>query len=162
MLNLIKETSNRWFSARLQYLQCVSNGDTAVLHWAIEMYISIFYHFSTLKWAGGWNPAITDNKDRPIMVRWLTMTSWRKLQGISSQCSPGLSRIIMPQHQGGSLFVHWIIFGNCKIYIFVFCRSDVQFIFPKIKSAWQWLDSHGGSWWLSTNLIEEIIKQKLA
>ena len=26
-----------WLSARLQYRQCVSNGDTAVLHWAIEM-----------------------------------------------------------------------------------------------------------------------------
>ena len=25
-------TLNRWFSARLQYLQCVSNGDTAILH----------------------------------------------------------------------------------------------------------------------------------
>ena len=23
---------NRWFIARLQYIQCVSNGDTAVLH----------------------------------------------------------------------------------------------------------------------------------
>ena len=29
-----------WFSARLQYLQCVSNGDTAVLHWAIDLYFS--------------------------------------------------------------------------------------------------------------------------
>ena len=27
----------RWFSTRLQYLQCVSNGDTAVLHYAIDM-----------------------------------------------------------------------------------------------------------------------------
>ena len=26
-----------WISARLQYLKCVSNGDTAVLHWAIDM-----------------------------------------------------------------------------------------------------------------------------
>ena len=30
----------RRLSARLQYLQCVSNGDTAVLHWAINMYFS--------------------------------------------------------------------------------------------------------------------------
>ena len=29
--------SDRWLRARLQYLQCVSNKDTAVLHWAIEM-----------------------------------------------------------------------------------------------------------------------------
>ena len=28
---------NRGFSARLQYLQCVSNGDTAVLYKAIEI-----------------------------------------------------------------------------------------------------------------------------
>ena len=30
----------RWFSARLQYLQCISNGETAVLHWgwAIDIY----------------------------------------------------------------------------------------------------------------------------
>ena len=33
----LNKLSNRWLSARLQYLQCVSNGDTAVLHWAIEM-----------------------------------------------------------------------------------------------------------------------------
>ena len=29
----------RWLSTRLQYLQCVSNGDSEVLHWAINMYI---------------------------------------------------------------------------------------------------------------------------
>ena len=34
----------RGFSARLQYLQCVSNGDTAVLHWAIDIsMISIIF-----------------------------------------------------------------------------------------------------------------------
>ena len=27
----------QWLSVRLQYLQCVSNGDTAVLPWAIDM-----------------------------------------------------------------------------------------------------------------------------
>ena len=27
----------RWLSARLQYLHCISNGDTAVLHQAIDM-----------------------------------------------------------------------------------------------------------------------------
>ena len=32
---------NRWLSARLQYLQCISNGDTAVLHQAIDIYISL-------------------------------------------------------------------------------------------------------------------------
>ena len=31
---------NQWVSARLQYLQCVSNGDTAVLHQPIEMQIN--------------------------------------------------------------------------------------------------------------------------
>ena len=30
----------RWLSARLQYLHCVSNGDTAVLHKAIDINIS--------------------------------------------------------------------------------------------------------------------------
>ena len=25
-------SSDQWFSARLQYLQCISNGDTAVVH----------------------------------------------------------------------------------------------------------------------------------
>ena len=30
--------TNRWLSTRLQYLQCVSNGDTAVLYWAFERY----------------------------------------------------------------------------------------------------------------------------
>ena len=28
---------NQWFSARLQYLKCISNGDTAVLLIAIEL-----------------------------------------------------------------------------------------------------------------------------
>ena len=27
----------QWFSAKLQYLQCISNGDTAVLHLTIDM-----------------------------------------------------------------------------------------------------------------------------
>ena len=27
----------RWLSARLRYLQCISNGDTAVFHKAIDM-----------------------------------------------------------------------------------------------------------------------------
>ena len=27
----------QWLSARLQYLQCISNGDTAVLHQAIDI-----------------------------------------------------------------------------------------------------------------------------
>ena len=31
----------RWLSARLQYLQCVSNGDTAVLHYAIDMILHV-------------------------------------------------------------------------------------------------------------------------
>ena len=30
---------HRWLHARLQYLQCISNGDTSVLHWAIEMWM---------------------------------------------------------------------------------------------------------------------------
>ena len=30
----------RWLSARQQYLQCVSNGDTAILHQAIDMYFT--------------------------------------------------------------------------------------------------------------------------
>ena len=29
--------NSRWLSAKLQYLQCISNGDTAVLHLAIDM-----------------------------------------------------------------------------------------------------------------------------
>ena len=28
-----------WFSARLWYLQCISTGDTTVLHWAIKLFI---------------------------------------------------------------------------------------------------------------------------
>ena len=31
------ENIHRWLRARLQYLQCVSNGDTAVLHKAVDM-----------------------------------------------------------------------------------------------------------------------------
>ena len=31
----------RWLSARLQYRQCISNGDTAVLHWAIHIMLCI-------------------------------------------------------------------------------------------------------------------------
>ena len=38
----------RWLSARLQYLQCVSNGDTAVLYLAIDLRMEIFVHVSFL------------------------------------------------------------------------------------------------------------------
>ena len=31
-MDLSEDKSNLWLSARLQYLQCISNGDTAVLH----------------------------------------------------------------------------------------------------------------------------------
>ena len=34
--------TDRWLSARLQYLRCVSTGDTAVLHWAIEIVLLVF------------------------------------------------------------------------------------------------------------------------
>ena len=37
--------SHQWLSARLQYLQCVSTGDTAVLHQAFDTYINL--NFST-------------------------------------------------------------------------------------------------------------------
>ena len=37
------EIIDRLLSARLQYLQCVSNGDTAVLHWTIEIFLIYFY-----------------------------------------------------------------------------------------------------------------------
>ena len=39
-------TSDRWFSARLQYLQCISNGDTAVLHKAINLLLTHWIYFS--------------------------------------------------------------------------------------------------------------------
>ena len=32
-----QSTRHRWFSAKLQYLQCISTGDSAVLHQAIDM-----------------------------------------------------------------------------------------------------------------------------
>ena len=35
----LNHTTNRWFSAKLQYLQCVSNGDTTALHQAIEIFL---------------------------------------------------------------------------------------------------------------------------
>ena len=34
-MNLL--TKYRWFSARLQYLQCISTGDTAVMHLTINI-----------------------------------------------------------------------------------------------------------------------------
>ena len=37
------QTIYRWLSARLQYLQCVSNGDTAVLRWAIDIKKTTFH-----------------------------------------------------------------------------------------------------------------------
>ena len=37
-INVVMNISYRWLSTRLQYLQCVSNGDTAVLHWTIDIY----------------------------------------------------------------------------------------------------------------------------
>ena len=50
----------QWISARLQYLQCVNNGDTAVLHWAMEL---------TLYWSNpDINPLVTD---RGGLTSWL-------------------------------------------------------------------------------------------
>ena len=40
-----------WLSARLQHLQCVSNGDTAVLHWAMDLY---YAELSTYHYLNGW------------------------------------------------------------------------------------------------------------
>ena len=35
----------QWLSTRLQYLQCISTGDTAVLHWVIDTYMyHVFQH----------------------------------------------------------------------------------------------------------------------
>ena len=34
-ISLWETLSCQWLSARLQYLQCICNGDTTVLHWAI-------------------------------------------------------------------------------------------------------------------------------
>ena len=40
-----------WLSARLQYLQCVSNGHTAVLHWGIDMWYCVMKnHYSKELW----------------------------------------------------------------------------------------------------------------
>ena len=36
----------RSFSARLQYIQCVSTGDAAVLHWVIDMFIYVVRNHS--------------------------------------------------------------------------------------------------------------------
>ena len=42
-----RQTTKRWLSALLQYLQCVINGDTAILHWAIAIVCShTRYHWS--------------------------------------------------------------------------------------------------------------------
>ena len=42
---LTESQTYRWFSAILHYLQCVSNSDTAVLHYAIVM-----FHVLYLRW----------------------------------------------------------------------------------------------------------------
>ena len=42
VLNSFNETwIHHWLSARLQYLQCVSNGDIAVLHYGIDMRLNL-------------------------------------------------------------------------------------------------------------------------
>ena len=39
--------SFRWFSPRLQYCQCIGNGDTAVLHWVIDLINGLFFCMMT-------------------------------------------------------------------------------------------------------------------
>ena len=55
--NEMHEISFRWHSARLQYLQCISNGNTAVLHKAIDLYYpwSSFVTRSTSLGSSGFN-----------------------------------------------------------------------------------------------------------
>ena len=48
---------NRWLSVKLQYLQCVSNGDTVVLHKAIGICIPaklVSYDFYAIEVIPGW------------------------------------------------------------------------------------------------------------
>ena len=42
--------SYRWFSARLQYLQCISTGDTAVLHLSIDIMSYDWLFFAGYQW----------------------------------------------------------------------------------------------------------------
>ena len=39
---MLMQNRYRWLSAGLQYLQCVSNGDTGVFHLAIDMMVKYF------------------------------------------------------------------------------------------------------------------------
>ena len=38
-----RQLSNQWLSTRLQYLQCVNNGDIAVLHLIFEMVSQVVF-----------------------------------------------------------------------------------------------------------------------
>ena len=39
-----------WLGARLQYLHCISSGDTAVLHWAIDPLWTVYPQVASLWW----------------------------------------------------------------------------------------------------------------
>ena len=53
-----------WFSARLQYLQCISNGDTAILHSVINM-AYLLATITQTSWNSFWNPFLTPLPDTP-------------------------------------------------------------------------------------------------
>ena len=79
-------TWHQWLGARLQYLQCISNGDFAVLHYAIDVSMSCVsnisvemmniclwtqwsLHFCTFKVLSFWSPWVM------IQIQWVS-TLW--------------------------------------------------------------------------------------
>ena len=59
---LIHQILYQWFSARLQYLQSISNGNTAVLHYGIDIV--------QLIWQQNWDVSIFRSADRLKNMYW--------------------------------------------------------------------------------------------
>ena len=142
-----KASGSRWFSARLQYLQCVSNGDTAILHktinlshwWVAIVWIALLSNGSTafkLKpychWIKGLkqhnitlvtpyklNIAIIDIQEMAIQITW---NIWRNAQESSYmfQIQNKSTTPFQPIHQ---------ILGFCTI--FVNCHQ-------RMAELWRW------------------------
>ena len=120
----------RWLSARLQYLQCVSNGDSAVLHWAIDMFDFLqnthrYHHSSSCPMRVIWHISYIYIYDIYIMLH------------LSSFCSCLMSYTI---HVGSKYLIfggqHFqIVFSWMNWYYCVLIKFSLKYLSSENKST---------------------------
>ena len=93
-------TLYRWLSARLQYLQCVSNGDTALSHW--------YVHVNPYSW---WSKCQSPVKKLRLMM---TRDNWANEKNESFRSSQSGFLVRKMTHCNRHVF--WL----CEYWIYIF------------------------------------------